>query len=343
MTNAARWLCMVALGALAACAKRAPTPAPVVSTPPEAPTGQAAVLIHKPAAEIFEAIVNPEITRQFWIAKSSGRLELGKEVRWEFPSHVSAQVLVRELVPNRRLVMDWWSGGSPPTRVEWTLSAKPDGSTLVGVIHRGFQGDPASVAAQANTSSGGFSLVLAGMKALLEQNLQLNLVASSIECGMNPEAAGGSTPEPTGRACLLIHKPAAEVFEALVNPAITSKFWFVDSTGRLAPGKQVRWEFPGHVWVNVVVRAFEPNRRLALDWWVGNQKPTSLEWVLTSKNDAETFVRVTQSGFSGDAASIADQANYSTGGFTFVLGWFKAYLEHDLRPSVFEYFERAPS
>ena len=48
---------------------------------------------------------------------------------------------------------------------------------------------------------------------------------------------------PFARAEMLIRKPVAEVFEAFVNPAITSKFWFTKSSGRLEPGKQVQWDW----------------------------------------------------------------------------------------------------
>ncbi len=43
---------------------------------------------------------------------------------------------------------------------------------------------------------------------------------------------------------MLIRKPVREVFEALVNPDITSKFWFTRESGRLEAGKRVRrdWE-----------------------------------------------------------------------------------------------------
>jgi uncharacterized protein YndB with AHSA1/START domain len=42
---------------------------------------------------------------------------------------------------------------------------------------------------------------------------------------------------------MLIRKPVAEVFEAFVNPDITTKFWFIKSSGRLEAGKQVQWEW----------------------------------------------------------------------------------------------------
>ena len=40
------------------------------------------------------------------------------------------------------------------------------------------------------------------------------------------------TQVPVAKAAMLIRKPTAEVFEAFVDPAITSKFWFTKSTGR---------------------------------------------------------------------------------------------------------------
>lgn len=333
-------ICLAAGLFLGGCATNTGAKAKVdapVQNEPQAPTGQAAVLIHKPAAEVFEAIVNPDITSKFWFQKGSGRLAPGKEVRWDFPGNLAAQVAVRAFEPNRKVVMDWWSAGARPTTVTWILEPEDENTTRLGVIHSGFAGDAASVAAQANDSTGGFSLVLTGLKAYLEQGVELNLVRDSLECPRDTAPKGQA---PAGRACLLIHRPAAEVFEALVNPAITTKFWFREGSGRLEPGKQVQWIFPGNVSANVAVRAFENDRRVLLDWWTGKERPTTLEWVLTPKGEGATLLSVTHSGFAGDFASVADQANYSTGGFTFVLSWFKAYLEHDLRPTQAEYFER---
>lgn len=53
---------------------------------------------------------------------------------------------------------------------------------------------------------------------------------------------------PIAKAEMLIRKPVAEVFEAFVNPAITSKFWFSKGSGQLEAGKQVRraWSMEGH-------------------------------------------------------------------------------------------------
>jgi uncharacterized protein YndB with AHSA1/START domain len=43
------------------------------------------------------------------------------------------------------------------------------------------------------------------------------------------------TQAPVAKAAMLIRKPVAEVFEAFIDPAITSRFWFTKSSGRLEP------------------------------------------------------------------------------------------------------------
>jgi hypothetical protein len=43
---------------------------------------------------------------------------------------------------------------------------------------------------------------------------------------------------PMAKTGMLIRKPVADVFEAFINPDITTKFWFTKSSGRLEVGKQ---------------------------------------------------------------------------------------------------------
>jgi uncharacterized protein YndB with AHSA1/START domain len=47
---------------------------------------------------------------------------------------------------------------------------------------------------------------------------------------------------PVVKTGMLIRKPPAAVFEAFADPAITTRFWFTDSTGRLETGRTVRWD-----------------------------------------------------------------------------------------------------
>ena len=66
------------------------------------------MLIRKPAADVYRAFIDPEVTTKFWFTKSSGRLEAGKQVKWEWEMYGAAtNVTVKELEPNKRIVIEW--------------------------------------------------------------------------------------------------------------------------------------------------------------------------------------------------------------------------------------------
>ncbi|RAZ87366.1 polyketide cyclase [Mesorhizobium hawassense] len=140
----------------------------------EKPTAETAMQIRRPVAEVFEAIVNPAVTTKFWFTHSSGRLDEGKPVEWEWRMYgVSTKVEVSEIVPNEKIVMRW---SDPPTTVVWTFTEMPDDTTFLEVENFGFAGSGDEQVNQAIGSTGGFALVLAGAKAWLEQGLTLGLI-----------------------------------------------------------------------------------------------------------------------------------------------------------------------
>ncbi|AZO52530.1 MULTISPECIES: SRPBCC family protein [unclassified Mesorhizobium] len=140
----------------------------------EAPTAEAGMLIRRPVAEVFEAIVDPAITTKFWFTHGSGRLDGGKEAHWEWRMYgVSTTVRVSEIVRNERIVMTW---SDPPTTVVWTFTEMPGQTTFLAVRNFGFAGNGDEQVKEAVGSTGGFTLVLAGAKAWLEQGLTLGLI-----------------------------------------------------------------------------------------------------------------------------------------------------------------------
>ena|SRR5438552_3094729 len=147
-----------------------------MTTTIQAPVARAQMLIRKPAAEVFEALVDPAITSRFWFSKGSGRLEAGKHVRWDWEMYgVFAEVDVKALEQNRRILIEW-NGPDQPTSVEWTFEPGGTDRTFVTVKNWGFRGEPDAIVAAAIDSMGGFSLLLAGLKAFLEHGIDLNLV-----------------------------------------------------------------------------------------------------------------------------------------------------------------------
>lgn len=141
------------------------------------PVAKAEMLIRRPVSEVFEAFVDPAITAKFWFTKGSGRLEPGKQVRWDWEMYnASAQVDVQIVEQNKRILIDW-SGYGTPTTVEWLFTPHADNTTFVSITNTGFAGDGDEVVKQAISSTEGFTFVLAGLKALLEHGIILNLVA----------------------------------------------------------------------------------------------------------------------------------------------------------------------
>ncbi len=137
------------------------------------------------------------------------------------------------------------------------------------------------------------------------------------------------TQMPVTKTAMLIRRPAAEVFEAFINPAITSKFWFTRGSGRLEQGKEVQWDWEMYNFsTQVSVKAIEENKRILIEW--SGYGTTMIEWIFTAPSENTTFVSITNTGFSGNGDELVNQAISSTEGFTFVLSGLKAFLEHNI-------------
>ena len=138
---------------------------------------------------------------------------------------------------------------------------------------------------------------------------------------------------PVASAGMLIRRPVAEVFAALADPAITARFWFTEATGPLAEGASVRWTWGMYgASAEVAVTAFEPDRRILMDWGVPGAM-TTVEWTFAA-HPMGTMVEVTDSGFTGSQDEQVERALDSTGGFALVLSAAKIWLEHGIDPRI---------
>ena len=142
------------------------------------------MLIRRPVAEVFGAFIDPEITTKFWFTKSSGKLEAGTRVHWDWEMYgFSIPVTAKTIEPNSRIVVEW-PGYEKPTTVEWMFETLEDGSTFVAITESGFAGAGDELMKRVASSTEGFSLVLAGLKALLEHHVSLNLVGDRFPKGI---------------------------------------------------------------------------------------------------------------------------------------------------------------
>ena len=129
---------------------------------------------------------------------------------------------------------------------------------------------------------------------------------------------------------MLIRKPIAEVFEAFINPEITTKFWFTKSSGRLDDSKKVIWTWEMYdVSTEITVIEIVKNERILIEW-DGYESRNKVEWVLTPYGEKATFVSITESGFQGDEEQVIGDVLNSKGGFTWLLAGAKAFLEYGI-------------
>src|SRR5262245_44950644 len=95
---------------------------------------------------------------------------------------------------------------------------------------------------------------------------------------------------PIVTAQMLIRRPVAKVFQAFVDPAITTRFWFSKSSGTLAPGKRIRWEWEMYgAFSDVDVRKIEPNALILIEWG-SPERTTTVEFAFERHGDDQTMV-----------------------------------------------------
>ena len=146
---------------------------------------KAEMLIRKPVSEVFQAFIDPEITSKFWFSKGSEKLEEGKSVEWTWEMYgFSLTVLTKVIEEDKRIIIEWGNSGEE-TIVEWVFSPLDEKETFVSITNSNFKGDTDKILSEVRNSTEGFTLVLAGAKAFLEHQIQLNLVLDRFPKGLS--------------------------------------------------------------------------------------------------------------------------------------------------------------
>jgi len=138
-------------------------------------TTETQMLIRKPVSQVFQAFIDPRITTNFWFTKSSGQLEVGKTVIWEWEMYgFSTNVLTKAIIPNKLISTKW---GDPATTVDYEFTSLTDETTYIVIKNYDFKETGDDLVQALKDSTGGFTTVLDGLKAYLEHNIKLNLIA----------------------------------------------------------------------------------------------------------------------------------------------------------------------
>jgi uncharacterized protein YndB with AHSA1/START domain len=95
----------------------------------------------------------------------------------------SIPVTVRQIEHNETILIEWGPDGERTT-VEWHFTPYENDKTYVTIANSGFGGNGDKIVASAIDSKGGFTWVLAGLKAYLEHGIELNVIADAYPRGL---------------------------------------------------------------------------------------------------------------------------------------------------------------
>lgn len=131
-----------------------------------------AIQILKPVNEVFEAIVNPVKMSNYFISKSSGRMETGKQVMWQFPEFdLEIPVRVGKIIKDK-YISYYWDVEGTELLVEMTLTPGDEGSTIV-TVSEGSRANDVEGIKWLQGNAAGWANFLACLKAYLEYGINL--------------------------------------------------------------------------------------------------------------------------------------------------------------------------
>jgi uncharacterized protein YndB with AHSA1/START domain len=136
--------------------------------------------------------------------------------------------------------------------------------------------------------------------------------------------------ELVAKAKVLIRCPALKAFDAFVQPELITRFWLQATSGPLAAGAQVEWQFmvPGAT-EHVNVTKLDQPQHIAFTWSGGG---LDVDIRFSALQNDITVVSVEVRGFKGE--DQLDQVVDATEGFSIVLCDLKIFLESGRSPNL---------
>lgn len=133
---------------------------------------KAALQIQKSATEVFQAIVDPEKMKNYFISESTGPMEEGKLLVWKFPEfEEEAPVRVGNMEQDKYISF-YWDIDEEELLTEIELRPAGNNSTVVHISEKSRPNDEKGITwLQRNTE--GWANFLACLKAYLEYGINL--------------------------------------------------------------------------------------------------------------------------------------------------------------------------
>jgi uncharacterized protein YndB with AHSA1/START domain len=141
---------------------------------PMEPTYRVQLKIRKSAAEVFEAVVDPEKLSGYFVQAASAPMTEGATVKWRFAEVPGEHdVQVRQVVKDQRITFEWQAAsGNYQILVEMTFKALDAGSTMVQISETGWRDSPEDHKSS-HGNAGGWMHMMCCLKAYLEYGIKL--------------------------------------------------------------------------------------------------------------------------------------------------------------------------
>lgn len=144
-----------------------------------------ALMVQKSPPDVFEAIADPSQMNNYFISKSSGRMEEGKTLTWEFPEmQMQFPVHISKVEKDKYLAFHWADPEGNDTQVEISLLPKENNSTFVKIKEKDRPHDEEGLKWLTRNTEG-WANFLACLKAWMEYGI--NLRKGAFDLSQMPE------------------------------------------------------------------------------------------------------------------------------------------------------------
>jgi uncharacterized protein YndB with AHSA1/START domain len=137
------------------------------------PKFQVQLKIRKPVSQVFDAVVDPAKLSSYFVQSASGPLTEGATVKWNFAEAPGPfDVVVKKVVKDERIVLEWPGGRSYATLVEMEFKPLDGGTTMVVIREEGWKDDERGLELS-HGNAGGWMHMMCCLKAFLEYGINL--------------------------------------------------------------------------------------------------------------------------------------------------------------------------
>lgn len=293
--------------------------------------------LEHPIQKVWEAITHPDKLAQ-WLGTATVNLEVEGDITIQFQGmRIIGKILQ---LKDQSLLEYTWTSQSFPTDislVRWELFKVTDNSCRLKFTER-------LVPPVYLTGAGpGWHYILDTLSLVLEgkpvppwsdnawQQVSEQAIAKYKVILQESEDGKHLVAQPAAKASMLIRKPAAEVFEAFIEPDITSQFWYSRGSGRLDTRKPVTWYWDDYdMSSEITPHAIIKDKLIFFTWPGPDGLATTVNITFTALGSKGTYVKVEEKGWDPGAKGLINTIVGQTEGWTYVLAGLKAFLEHGI-------------